>query len=138
MNDETWRNQYKRASRSANLVIALAEGSVNAMRPDLFDPADAVYHFCTDAFHLRDWIAAAGVDRDQFADDKAFEKTLNARIRQLDRELFKRSAELAACRDIANGYKHLKLTGPSFLPDGEHSEVVGREFRVDFSKPQQC
>lgn len=137
MSDVTWRDQYKRAARSANLVFALAEGSVTSMPPQMFDPEDAVFHFCADAFHLRDWIAAAGVDRDQFDDVKAFEKALNARIKQLDDELFKRSAELAACRDIANGYKHLVLTRPSFLPDGEHSEVVGRAFSTDFSEPQR-
>ncbi len=80
-----------------------------------------MYHACVDIFHLRDWIAVE-------CDD------VGCAIRQLDDELFKQSVELAACRDIANGYKHLKLDKPSFLPTGEHSELAGREFRVSFAE----
>ncbi|MCT7369594.1 hypothetical protein [Mycolicibacterium llatzerense] len=137
MSDATWRDQYKRAVRSAKLVKALADGTVTAMPPELFDPEDAVFHFCADAFHLRDWIAAAAVDREQFDNAKAFNKALDARVKQLDKELFKRSPALAACRDIANGYKHWKLTTPTFLPGGEHSELIGRAFEMDFKKPHQ-
>jgi len=124
MNDENWRDQYTRAARSTKLVIALADGTAPELHPELFNPEDAVYHACSDIFHLRDWIAA------EFDDKKAAE-------RQLNKELFKKSVELAACRDIANGFKHLKLDQPTFLPGGEHSEIVGREFSVDFGDNQR-
>lgn len=136
MNDETWRDHYLRTARSAKLVKAIEDGVNIGLPAELFNPEDAVFHFCTDAFHLRDWIAAA-IEPDQFPDERAFKRELNARINQLDEELFKKYIELAACRDIANGYKHLKLTGPSFLPAGEHSELVGRRFEVKFSEPQR-
>lgn len=132
MNDETWRDQYKRACRSASLVAALAEGTVPELHPGLFDPEDAVFHFCSDVFHLRDWIAAAGVEPASFASTKEFRKAVQARIDQLDDEVFKPNPALAACRDIANGYKHLAVSGASFLSDGKHSEMAGREFNVSF------
>jgi hypothetical protein len=134
VNDETWRDQFKRVCRSARLVAALAEGTVPELLPEQFDPEDAVYHFCADAFHLRDWIAAAGVDPAAFPNTKEFGKVLKARCDQLDEEVFKQYPALAACRDIANGYKHLTLTGSSFLPGGKHSEIAGREFNVRFGE----
>ncbi|MBB5166710.1 hypothetical protein [Mycobacterium sp. AZCC_0083] len=79
---------------------------------------DILFHFCLDAFHLRDWIQNAS--------------TLTQAVRDDVRHLFRSSTQpqqvssaLAACADIANGTKHLVLTHPPYTPGGP-AEVTGQ------------
>jgi hypothetical protein len=59
---ETWKEQYDRMQRSHELLELLGE---QTMQPqDMLVGTDVLYHFCSDAFHLRDWIAATlGTDK---------------------------------------------------------------------------
>jgi hypothetical protein len=82
-----------------------------------------LFHFCCDVLHLRDWIAAT-VGNGQ---------TDISRISgALSDAVIKPSPELSACRDIANGFKHLVLHGCSFVTGttAGHSEVVSQGIEV--------
>lgn len=73
-----------------------------------------MYHFCQDALHLRDWLA---------------NDPTTGMTKQNGELLFNTtSPALGACRDVANGSKHLNLTGQSSI-SGErtgHAEVTGQ------------
>jgi hypothetical protein len=56
MLNETWKEQYDRMQRSFALLKQIGER--NAQPQDMIPPRDIVYNFCSDAFHLRVWIAA--------------------------------------------------------------------------------
>jgi hypothetical protein len=59
---ETWKQQYDRMQRSFALLQQIGEN--NAQLPALITATDVLYHFCADADHLRDWIAATiGTDK---------------------------------------------------------------------------
>lgn len=105
MLNENWQDQHARLSRShRRLQDALAKRA----EPEgiNYEPLDVLYHFCCDAFHLRDWIRA---DLPQHENDL--------------QTLFQSSTALSACADIANGSKHLKLTGTPHTPGG-HAVVA--------------
>src|ERR1700745_457812 len=81
-------------------------GERNAQPQDVIPARDVLYHFCCDAFHLRDWIAATvGTD----------EATTKAFTQQINNEVVHTSPELSACCDIANGSKHLVLHRKSYV-----------------------
>ena len=83
---EGWQGQYERMLRWHRRVTTDAS-------PDDLDFLLAFFESC---FHLRDWLLAAGA---------ADQQSLGA--------LFKSSAELRVCRDLANGFKHHSVSKPS-------------------------
>jgi hypothetical protein len=111
-NRPTWRVQYDRMHRS---LRQLQKAYEHVPSGDRGEAEDALYHFCCDAFHLRDWIQNSGV-----ADE----------VKQDVRKLFRTqgnaeddvSVALAACADLANGSEHLVLTQKSYS-DGGYAEV---------------
>ena len=121
MLNETWKEQYDRMKRSIERLKQIGEPT--PLPQDVIPARDVLYHFCCDAFHLRDWIAATvGTDPN----------SRKATARQLDNELIKPSPELSACRDIANGFKHLILDSPSYVTGTNqgHSEVVSQGIHI--------
>jgi hypothetical protein len=62
---------------------------------------DALYHFCSDALNLRDWI----------------KNDLPQHSRGV-RRLIRSSKALSACADVSNGSKHLVLTQTPYTPGG--------------------
>ena len=76
---------------------------------------DVLYHFCCDAFHLRDWIASDL--------DTAVAKSAEALFRW---DSGRCSIPLIVCADIANGLKHLRLDRRSYSPGG-HAMIVRQQ-----------
>jgi hypothetical protein len=87
---EGWQGQYHRLRRWHDRVRRAANSQPSR---DEFDFLLAFFESC---FHLRDWLLA----------DKVVTKV------ELD-SLFNSYIELGICRDIANGFKHSKITWPS-------------------------
>lgn len=56
------------------------------------DQLDFLLAFFASCFDLRDWLIASGVDRESVT------------------ALFRGNVELRVCRDIANGFKHFRIT----------------------------
>lgn len=115
---ETWCDQYKRLGRSHSLLQRV--GDQNTYDEQLQQPEnarDVLYHFCCDAFHLRDWVRFSSSLDQSIRDDvlKLFDVTGNPATA---------SVALAACADIANGSKHLVLTRQPYTPGGP-AEVTG-------------
>lgn len=110
---ETWKEQYERMQRSYALL-----NQKDQFR-DAMAARDVLYHFCSDAFHLRDWIAAT------LGTNKA---TIEAFARRLDNEVILPSPELSACCDIAIGFKHYVLHRKSFVTGTHqgHAKVVSQ------------
>jgi hypothetical protein len=98
-------------------------GQQTALPQDALPARDVLYHFCCDAVHLCDWIAAT------LGTDKASSKAIADR---LTNDVIKPSPELSACRDIANGFKHLVVHSKSYLTDTTqgHSEVVSHSINI--------
>ncbi len=123
MLNETWRDQYERLKRSYALLQQVGEPTPMPMpMPQEVMPAlDVLYHFCCDAFHLRDWVVATFPKGDW--------KHIRA---QLKSELLDHSPELRACADIANGSKHLVLTQDSWVTGNKqgHAEVTGHGLTI--------
>jgi hypothetical protein len=118
MLNETWTEQYDRMQRSFELLKQIGEQSLHPQ--DMLWAPDVLYHFCSDALHLRDWIAATlGTD----------ENSTKALAQQITDEVIQRSPELSACCDIANGFKHLVLHRRSYVTgmNQGHAKVVSRE-----------
>jgi hypothetical protein len=109
---ETWQDQYKRMQRSYVLLHRAADQ--NVVDPEIQDEdaaRDVLYHFCCDAFHLRDWIQSSMNVDPAVSDDvrHLFRSTANPQ---------RVSTALAACADIANGSKHLTLNNPPYTSGG--------------------
>jgi hypothetical protein len=120
MLSETWEDQYRRLQRQHGLLKRTADSSIeyDELLHDQAHARDILYHFCCDAFHLRDWISTS--------------TSLAQNIRTDVRNLFGvrnnapgASTALAACADIANASKHLVLTSPPYT-HGKHAEIVGQ------------
>jgi hypothetical protein len=71
---------------------------------------DILFHFCSDAFHLRDWIISS-------ISDESVETAVRKLFRDKDNPT-NASTALAASADIANGFKHRELDHPSYTPGG--------------------
>ncbi|WP_156888939.1 hypothetical protein [Rhodococcus sp. BH4] len=113
MLNEAWQDQYQRMQRSLTRLQAGVEA-------DAAEARDALYHFWQDAWHLRDWITAP-------PSPKYLEKET--------RQLFEDSVALGACRDIANGVKHLLLDrGKSWTESGEYAEVSGQSVVINMPR----
>jgi hypothetical protein len=85
-----WREQYDRMLRSHGRLIERAMGQVMASSDEA---RDMLFHFCQDAYHLKDWIK-----NDSTAETGDVEKFVKAH------------PPLALCGDLCNGTKHYKLT----------------------------
>lgn len=83
---EGWRGQYERVLRWQRRIRTSDEARSSA------DQLDFLLAFFTSCFDLRDWLITSGVDR----------KSVTA--------LFRSNVELRVCRDIANGFKHYRIT----------------------------
>jgi hypothetical protein len=79
---ETWIDQYKRLHRSFALLQRVADQNTDDDRLQQSDVArDVLYHFCCDAFHLKDWILnsdSADVSDDVRTANKKFYKKNSA------------------------------------------------------------
>jgi hypothetical protein len=120
MLNETWKEQYDRMQRSFALFNHKDE---SFQTRDVMEARDILYHFCSDAFHLRDWIAASvGAD----------ESSTKAVARQIGIEVILPSPELSACCDIANGFKHHVLHRRSYVTGTNqgHAEVVSQAISI--------
>jgi hypothetical protein len=117
MLNETWKEQYNRMQRSFAVL-----NQKNQER-GVMEARDVLYHFCSDAFHLRDWIAASiGTD----------EATTKAFAQQLANEVIFPSPELSACCDIANGFKHHVLHRRSYVTrtNQGHAKVIEQAISI--------
>ncbi|WP_280385764.1 hypothetical protein [Nocardia wallacei] len=117
MLNETWTDQYQRMLRSWKALQELGSPSDSPSEPS---GRDALYHFCQDAFHLRDWIIK----------DSSLPGSGSAqRGQDLDTLFNSSSPALAACADLANGSKHLVRTRHSYI-SGErrtgHANLTGQ------------
>lgn len=112
MLNETWKEQHERLKRSRALFKQVGEQTL--MPQEIIPGRDVAYHFCCDALHLRDWIAAA-IAKPQHRSIKQKKQIMEGIKQKIMDELFTPSRELSACADIANGSKHLLLTGPSYM-----------------------
>jgi hypothetical protein len=95
---ETWEDQYWRMHRQYGL---LARTAASDKLEEIHDPdraRDILYHFCCDAFHLKDWIINA--------DDQKPEIQQAVRAFLPKNHADPPSPALAMCADIANGFKH--------------------------------
>ncbi len=117
---ETWRDQYDRLQRSFELFKQVGEPTL--MPQEVIPARDVLFHFCCDAFHLRDWIAA------DLSTDACRAKV----TQQLNDDVIFPSPELSACCDVANGSKHLTLTQPSYVTRTTqgHAEVVSHGITI--------
>lgn len=124
MLNETWTDQYERMMRSEARFRRLASPSERASEQD---GRDALYHFCQDALHLRDWIKA--------------DPTSMPGVAPMDREtqlraLFNdQSTALAACADVANGSKHFQCDRKSYTTGekgqgASYAQVTGQGVTV--------
>jgi hypothetical protein len=114
---ESWADQYRRLKRQHALLKKTADSY--GEREQLHESEygrDILFHFCCDAFHLKDWIkndnTLPQTVRDavnKFIDKKTNEDPL--------------SPALAACADIAIGVKHHEQRRGSYTR-GQSAEVV--------------
>jgi hypothetical protein len=115
MFNETWADQHARLLRSHNRLQRMLDWRTEPADPE-YAELDALYHFCSDALNLRDWIV----------------EDLPRRHGRSASKLIRRSKALAACADVANGSKHLRVTSTSYTTgtNAGHAEVVQQETRI--------
>lgn len=123
MLSETWEDQYKRMHRSYERLKRSTDEYIDR-DPELHDEAnsrDIVYHFCADAYHLKDYIKnMPGQSKSIMrAVELLFDGTKNPPA----------SPALAACADVANGFKHLDLKTSKF-PVGGEGKIVKQEAAI--------
>ncbi|MEB4211729.1 hypothetical protein [Mycobacterium sp. 94-17] len=126
MLSETWEHQYRRMHRQYELLQRTADQNKYDEIQQADRARDILYHFCCDAFHLRDWITNA----DQTLKD-ARKAALNAFLPKNDQN--PRALALAKCADIANGFKHGGLDQGFYTPGGP-AEIVEHVQGVTFPK----
>ena len=105
---ETWEHQYRRMKRS----YALVKSGVGQKD----DRLDALYHFCFDVLHLRDWI-----NKSDLIDDPATRREVWLLFSDSKRK--GTSWAIQACADVAVAAKHFKLEPR----DNPPAEVVGHD-----------
>lgn len=104
---ETWKDQYLRMKRSYALVKSGA--------CDKDTRLDALYHFCYDVLHFRDWINKS----------KEVDEPARSEVWLLFSVKGRKGTSWAiqACADVANAAKHFEL-GPR---DDPPAAVVGHD-----------
>jgi hypothetical protein len=123
---ETWQDQYKRLRRSYALLQRAADQ--NNHEPEIQQPdnaRDILYHFCCDAWHLKDWIVSKSTTLNQSIKDDVWT------LFDYEKHPQTASTALMACADIANGSKHLELTKKFYTPGGP-AEVTSQKKRGQF------
>jgi hypothetical protein len=90
---EMWKDQYRRMKRSYVLVKSDASQRDSGL--------DALYHFCYDVLHLRDWI-----NQSELIDQSARSEVLLLISVKNRRGT---SWAIQACADVANAAKHFEL-----------------------------
>jgi hypothetical protein len=115
---ETWEDQYKRLQRQYALLEKAADANTdyNELLHDRLHARDHLFHFCCDAFYLREWIEKSSLAQ-PIRDDLP---------RLLNTNGTGTSAAISACADIANGSKHFGLTGRSYTTGTNtgHAQIV--------------
>lgn len=110
---ETWQDQYKRLQRSYALLQRAGDQTVQYPDIQQRDNArDTLYHFCCDAWHLKDWIVSKSTVLNQPIKDDVWT------LFDYNKHPQTASTALMACADIANGSKHLELTKTFYTPGG--------------------
>ena len=89
---EIWRDQYDRVKRSHARLLRTAD-SLHDVGSD--DARDTLFHFCQDAYHLKDWLKNA--DPPVLSNTRAVEDFVN------DKEA------MQICADLCNGAKHFRI-----------------------------
>lgn len=113
---ETWEDQYRRMHRQYDLLKRTADQNKFEEIHEMNRARDILYHFCCDAFHLKDWILNAnGLPQSIEGAVRAFLPKGHPNPPSL---------ALAMCADIANGFKHGALTHPNCYTPGGPAEVV--------------
>jgi hypothetical protein len=103
---ETWEDQYKRLHRQHERLKKAADQNVqHGELQEESNARDTLFHFCLDALILRDWISRAASLPQSVQQDvwKLFDVKNNPS---------QASRALAACHDVANGYKHFVVDRP--------------------------
>jgi hypothetical protein len=90
---ETWEDQYRRMKRSYALVKS------DASQKDI--GLDALYHFCYDVLHFRDWIKKSDLIDEQAKSEVSLLFSVKGRKGT--------SWAIQACADVANAAKHFEL-----------------------------
>jgi hypothetical protein len=110
---DQWRDQWERTLRWFCRVEVI---HTKNLREEIdVDDKDVILAFFQNCYHIRDWIKAARPE---------LEADLN--------DLFRRTFEMRACRNICDGYKHKNLDNPAH-PDPDfnlyreydHLELMG-------------
>ena len=104
MLSEEWDDQYKRLHRSYQRLKRAVDEYID--RDDELhkeeNSRDILYHFCADAYHLKDYI------KNSTGQSPAIKQAVELLFDVQSNP--KASTALAICADIANGFKHLNLT----------------------------
>lgn len=90
---ETWQDQYRRMRRSYALVKS------DASQKDI--GLDALYHFCYDVLHFRDWIEKSDLIDEQAKSEVWLLFSVKGHKGT--------SWAIQACADVANAAKHYEL-----------------------------
>jgi hypothetical protein len=92
--DQQWKLQWTRVIRWYQRTSDIARKSIHS-EPSVYD-LDVVIAFLQNCYHLRDWIEACRPE-----------------LKEKTKNLFSRSFEMRACRDVCNGFKHKNHKTPS-------------------------
>jgi hypothetical protein len=127
---ETWVDQYQRLQRSYALLQRAGDQNTHDAQLQQPDSArDVLYHFCCDAWHLKDWIVSQSTVLNQSIKDDVWT------LFDYKKHPHTASTALMACADIANSSKHLELT-KRFYTSGGPAEVTdqsqGAKFPMTF------
>lgn len=111
---EQWRTQWDRVLRWFERVQLIKRKS---LKEELdAEEMDIVIAFFQNSYHLRDWLEASKPDLKAVLD-----------------ELFRKSFEMGACRDICNGFKHKAYANPthgtdfSLYRECDYFEIMSRK-----------
>ncbi len=96
--NDQWKIQWYRLKRWYDRTQLIRTKCKNE-ELNLFD-IDIIIAFFQNCFHLRDWLLISHPTMDQDIQN-----------------LFKNNIEMGACRDICNGFKHKKLSNPTYDAD---------------------
>jgi hypothetical protein len=113
MLSETWEDQYKRMHRSYERLKRAVDEYIER-DPELHSleaSRDIFFHFCVDAYHLKDYVK--NMPGQTLTIQTDVERLCSKRTNQ------SASTALAICGDIANGFKHLHRTASKFPTGGE-------------------
>lgn len=113
---ETWKDQYRRMKRSYALVKSDARQKDTGL--------DALYHFCYDVLHFRDWINQSDLVKEP----------ARSEVLLLISEKGRKGTSWAiqACADVANAAKHFELRPRDDPPAKVVDHNRGSTFPITF------